>query len=76
MAPIAPFGASGSRRPAVLNAPNWSIPSLSISRFLEREGLLERDAENSYLAGDAADEEPEANRYGLMERRNHPLDTR
>ena len=24
-----------------------------VGRFLERQGLLERDAENSYLAGDA-----------------------
>jgi len=27
-------------------------------RFLERQGLLERDAENSYLAADALDDEP------------------
>lgn len=27
-------------------------------RFLERHGLLERDAENSFLAGDAVDEDP------------------
>jgi hypothetical protein len=27
-----------------------------VGRFLERQGLLERDAENSYLAGDAMDE--------------------
>lgn len=27
-----------------------------IGRFLERQGLLERDAENSYLTGDAVDE--------------------
>ncbi|VAW82460.1 Mobile element protein [hydrothermal vent metagenome] len=27
-----------------------------IGRFLERQGLLERDAENSYLAGDAEDD--------------------
>jgi hypothetical protein len=29
-----------------------------IARFLERQGLLERDAENSYLASDGADEDP------------------
>lgn len=29
-----------------------------IGRFLEREGLLERDDENSYLAGDAVDVDP------------------
>lgn len=29
-----------------------------IGRFLGRQGLLERDAENSYLAGDAVDDDP------------------
>lgn len=29
-----------------------------VGRFLERQGLLERDAENSYLAGEAVDEGP------------------
>ena len=29
-----------------------------VGRFLERQGLLERDAENSYLASDAVDEDP------------------
>ncbi len=29
-----------------------------VGRFLERHGLLERDAENSFLAGDAVDEDP------------------
>ncbi len=29
-----------------------------IGRFLERQGFLERDAENSYLASDAVDEDP------------------
>ena len=29
-----------------------------IARFLERQGLLERDAEHSYLASDAVDEAP------------------
>ncbi len=29
-----------------------------IGRFLERQGLLERDAENSYLTGETVDEDP------------------
>jgi hypothetical protein len=29
-----------------------------VGRFLERQGLRERDAENSYLAGNAVDENP------------------
>jgi hypothetical protein len=29
-----------------------------VGRYLERKGLLERDAENSYLAGDALDDDP------------------
>lgn len=29
-----------------------------VGRFLERQGLLERDVENSYLASDAVDEDP------------------
>jgi hypothetical protein len=29
-----------------------------VGRFLERQGLLEQDAENSYLAGEAVDEDP------------------
>ena len=29
-----------------------------VGRFLERQGLLERDAENSYLAGEALEAEP------------------
>ena len=29
-----------------------------VGRFLEREGLLARDAENSYLAGEAGDDGP------------------
>ncbi len=29
-----------------------------VGRYLERQGLLERDAENSYLAADAVDEDP------------------
>lgn len=35
-----------------------------VGRFLERQGLLERDAENSYLAGDAADDDPMAQLLG------------
>ncbi len=29
-----------------------------VGRFLERQGLLERDTENSYLASDAVDDDP------------------
>ncbi len=59
MAPMAQSCSAGSRRPAAPNSPNWSTPSPStLAVFLEREGLLERDAENSYLAGDAVDEGP------------------
>jgi len=29
-----------------------------VGRFLDRQGLQERDAENSYLAGDAVDDDP------------------
>jgi hypothetical protein len=32
--------------------------ALRIGRYLERQGLLERDAENSYLAGDALEAGP------------------
>ncbi|MEZ5555274.1 MAG: transposase [Haliea sp.] len=35
-----------------------SDPRARIGRFLERQGLLERDAENSYLAGDAFEAGP------------------
>jgi len=35
-----------------------------VGRFLERQGLLERDAENSYLAGEAVDEDPMAQLLG------------
>jgi rRNA maturation protein Nop10 len=31
-----------------------------VGRFLERQGLLERDVENSYLAGDGVDDDPMA----------------
>src|SRR5699024_12599440 len=29
-----------------------------VGRYLERQGLLERDVENSYLASDAVDDDP------------------
>jgi hypothetical protein len=35
-----------------------------VGRFLEREGLLERDMENSYLAGDVLDDDPMASLLG------------
>jgi hypothetical protein len=35
-----------------------------VGRFLERQGLLERDMENSYLAGDAVDDDPMASLLG------------
>jgi len=35
-----------------------------VGRFLKRQGLLERDAENSYLAGDALDDAPMAQLLG------------
>jgi len=35
-----------------------------VGRFLERQGLLEQDAENSYLASDAVDEDPMAQLLG------------
>ncbi|VAX14567.1 hypothetical protein MNBD_GAMMA24-1589, partial [hydrothermal vent metagenome] len=34
------------------------LDGVYVARFLERQGLLERDAENSYLASDAVDEDP------------------
>ena len=39
-------------------------PSSRAGRFLERQGLLERDAENSYLAGDALEAGPMAQLRG------------
>jgi len=36
-----------------------------VGRFLERQGLLERDAENSYLASDAVDDVPMTPLVGL-----------
>jgi len=35
-----------------------------VGRYLERQGLLERDAENSYLASDTVDEDPMAQLLG------------
>ena len=46
----APTGADLSRLAQTL--------ALRIGRFLERQGLLERDVENSYLAGDEREAEP------------------
>jgi len=43
----------------VQSSPNWPIGSAHrVGRFLERQGLLERDAENGYLATDAVNEDP------------------
>jgi len=48
-----------------LKAPtSWELTQLThtiahcVGRYLERQGLLERDAENSYLAGDVVDDDP------------------
>jgi hypothetical protein len=38
--------------------------ALRIGRYLERQGLLERDAENSYLAGDGLEADPLAQLLG------------
>ena len=38
--------------------------SARVSRFLERQGLLERDAENSYLTYDETDDDPMAQLRG------------
>jgi hypothetical protein len=46
----APSGAELARLTATL--------ALRIGRYLERQGLLERDAENSYLAGDELEAGP------------------
>jgi len=35
-----------------------------VGRYLERQGLLERDAESSYLVSDAVDEDPMAQLLG------------
>ncbi|HDO33694.1 MAG TPA: hypothetical protein ENH08_01070 [Chromatiales bacterium] len=57
-------GANGSSRFRWVKAPTRAeLTQLAhtiaqrIGRFLERQGLLERDAENSYLASDAVDED-------------------
>lgn len=64
---------SGSRGPVLpLNqsAENQELTQLAytiayhVGRFLERQGLLERDAENSYLTADAVDEDPMAQLLG------------
>ena len=58
-------GANGSSRFRWVKAPTSAeLAQLAhtiaqrIGRFLERQGLLERDVENSYLASDAVDEDP------------------
>lgn len=38
-----------------------------IGRFLERQRLLERDAENGYLAGDAVETGPRGRQLGLFD---------
>ena len=49
----------GLRRRRARNSPNWPHTIAErIGRFLERQGLLERDAENSYLTSDVVDEDP------------------
>ena len=52
-----PPGSGGSRRRRATNSRNWPALARRVGRFLERQGLLERDAENSYLAGDAVGED-------------------
>ena len=56
---------NGSSRFRWVKAPtSWELTQLAhtiahrVGRYLERQGLLERDAENSYLAGDAVDDDP------------------
>jgi hypothetical protein len=58
-------GANGSSRFRWVKAPTCQdLTQLAhtiaqrVGRFLERQGLLERDVENSYLASDAVDEDP------------------
>lgn len=58
-------GSDGSARFRGVKAPsNQELTPLAhaiarrVGRFLERQGLLERDAENSYLAGDGMDDDP------------------
>ena len=58
-------GANGSTRFWCIKAPTGAeLTQLAhriahrVGRFLERQGLLERDAENGYLATDAVNEDP------------------
>jgi hypothetical protein len=58
-------GANGSTRFRCVKAPTGAeLTQLAhriahrVGRFLERQGLLERDAENGYLATDAVNEDP------------------
>jgi len=54
-----PRGFDGSRRRLVTNSRNWLTPLPgAFGRFLERQGLMERDIENSYLDSGAVDEDP------------------
>lgn len=54
----------GTRFHWVKAPPNQKLTQLAhtiahrVGRFLERQGLLERDAENSYLSGDVVDDDP------------------
>lgn len=44
---------------AAANSRNWHIPlAHRVGRYLERQGWLVRDAENSYLALETADDDP------------------
>ncbi len=45
-------------RPVIMGQVLGIVYRVIASRFLERQGLLERDPENSYLAGDAVDDDP------------------
>ena len=44
-------GFGGQRHRPVLNSYTSQTIAHRVGRFLERQGLLERDAENVYLAG-------------------------
>ena len=52
-------GSAGSGHQPAPNSRNWRrLSAQRVSHFLERQGLLTQDAENSYLASDAVDEDP------------------
>jgi hypothetical protein len=42
-----------------------------IGRYLERQGLLERDAENSYLAGDELESRADGTASGFVDHLPH-----